>query len=273
MRGDGGASKLLERVRRRVGEELSMPPRRCEEHYRHELKYLISYGQKADLNLRLAPLLEQDSHARGGCYMIRSLYFDDYWNTAYQEKVDGVLMRKKYRIRIYDYSDRVIKLERKRKRDSWIYKEDAPLTRGEFEQILAGDYDFLLRSPYPLCREFYIECICNMMRPRTIVDYEREPWVMDEGTVRITFDMNVRAAVGSFDIFDATLPALPVLEPGKLVMEVKFTEFCPQLVRDMVPPGAAELTAVSKYCLCYEKTAYLRGFNYWESDFENRGDI
>ena len=64
-----------------------------------------------------------------------------------------------------------------------------------------------------------------------------------------------------------------VLEPGKLVMEVKFTEFCPQLVRDMVPPGAAELTAVSKYCLCYDKTAYLRGFNYWESDFENRGDI
>ena len=41
----------------------------------------------------------------------------------------------------------------------------------------------------------------------------------------------------------------------------------------MVPPGAAELTAVSKYCLCYEKTAYLRGFTYWESDFENRGDI
>ena len=77
--------------------------------------------------------------------------------------------------------------------------------RGEFEQILAGDYGFLLRSPYPLCREFYIECICNMMRPRTIVDYEREPWVMDEGTVRITFDMNVRAAVGSFDIFDGAI--------------------------------------------------------------------
>lgn len=91
----------------------------------------------------------------------------------------------------------MIKLERKKKYGSWIHKEDAPLTRGEFEQILAGDYDFLLRSPYPLCREFYIECICNMMRPRTIVDYEREPWVMDEGTVRITFDMNVRAAVGA----------------------------------------------------------------------------
>ena len=275
MFNDGGnpGTSLLQRVKRRVCEELSVPPSTAKERFRHELKYLISYAQKTDLNVRMAPLLGLDKHASNGGYMIRSLYFDDYWNTAYQEKVDGVLLRKKYRIRIYDYSDRVIKLERKRKSDSWIYKEDAPLTRDEFEQILTGDYDFLLRSPYPLCREFYIECICNMMRPRTIVDYEREPWVMDEGTVRITFDMNVRAAVGSFDIFDATLPALPVLEPGKLVMEVKFTEFCPQLVRDMVPPGAAELTAVSKYCLCYEKTAYLRGFNYWESDFENRGDI
>ena len=93
MRGDGGASKLLERVRRRVGEERSMPPRRCEEHYRHELKYLISYGQKADLNLRLAPLLEQDSHARGGCYMIRSLYFDDMYGSAYGDKSAGLLRR------------------------------------------------------------------------------------------------------------------------------------------------------------------------------------
>lgn len=91
-----------------------------------------------------------------------------------------------------------------------------------------------------------------MMRPRTIVNYEREPWVMDEGTVRITFDMNVRAAVGSFDIFDATLPALPVPEPGKLVMEVKFTEFYPQPVRDMVSPsvGLVRSTLPRSVCRC-----------------------
>ncbi|MFR3925269.1 MAG: hypothetical protein ACLTXI_08690 [Collinsella sp.] len=50
-------------------------------------------------------------------------------------------------MRIYNGSDKVIKLERKKKCGSWIHKEDAPLTRGEFEQILAGDYDFLLWSP------------------------------------------------------------------------------------------------------------------------------
>ena len=93
------------------------------------------------------------------------------------------------------------------------------------------------------------------MRPRTIVDYEREPWIMDEGTVRITFDTDVRAAVGSYDIFDSTLPALSVLEPGKLIMEVKFTEMLPQILRNLLPPQAAEFTAVSKYVLCYEKNA------------------
>ena len=172
-------------------------------------------------------------------------------------------MLKKYRIRIYDYSDRSIKLERKKKFGSYIYKESAPLTREEVEKILAGEYEFLLHSPYSLCREFYIECVSNMMRPRTIVDYDRVPWIMDTGTVRITFDCDVRAAVGGYDIFDPTLAALPVLEPGKLVMEVKFTELLPQIIRDLLPPQSAEFTAVSKYVLCYEKTRYLNGFEYW----------
>ena len=106
--------------------------------------------------------------------------------------------------------------------------------------------------------------MCNVMRPRVIVDYEREPWILDAGTVRITFDMNVRAAVGGFDIFDSTLPVLPVLETGKLVMEVKFTEFLPQVVRDLLPGKAQELTSASKYVLCYDKASYLRGFDYWQ---------
>ena len=125
-------------------------------------------------------------------------------------------------------------------------------------------------SPYSLCREFYVECVSNLMRPRTIVDYDRVPWIMDEGTVRITFDSDVRAAVGSYDIFDPSLPTLPVLEAGKLVMEVKFTEMLPQIVRDLLPPNAQEFTAVSKYVLCYEKSQYLHGFEYWNETQERK---
>ncbi len=233
------------------------------ERYRNEWKYLIDTAQKEVITRRLDPLLQLDRHAQDGGYMIRSLYFEDYYNSAYEEKDAGVLQRKKYRIRIYNCSDQSIKLERKKKFGSYIYKESAPLTREEVYRILDGDYSFLLESPHSLCREFYFECTSNVMRPRTIVDYEREPWILDAGTVRVTFDMDVRAAVGSFDIFDPTLPTLSVLEPGKCVMEVKFTEFLPRFVRDILPDRASEFTAVSKYVLCYEKTAYKHGFQYW----------
>ena len=233
------------------------------EKYRHEWKYLIDTAQKELICQRLFPFLQLDKHAVGGGYMIRSLYFDDYFNTAYEEKDAGVLERKKYRIRIYNCSDSSIKLERKKKFGSYIFKEDAPLTRDEVYKILDGDYDFLLQSKYPLCREFYFECVSNVMRPRTIVDYDREPWTLEEGTVRITFDMDVRAAIGNYDIFDPTLPTLPVLEDGKCVMEVKYTEFLPKVIRDVLPDRASEFTAVSKYVLCYEKTEYMNSFKYW----------
>ncbi len=233
------------------------------ERYRNEWKYLIDTSQKELVCKRLSPILKLDKHAKNGGYMLRSLYFDDYFNTAYEEKDAGVKLRKKYRIRIYNCSDSSIKLERKKKYGAYIFKESASLTKEEVYKIIDGDYDFLLQSDKSLCREFYYECVSNVMRPRTIVDYDREPWIMDEGTVRITFDMDVRAAIGSFDIFDPTLPALPVLEPGKCVMEVKFTEFLPTAVKDILPDRASEFTAVSKYVLCYEKTEYMNSFKYW----------
>ena len=244
--------------------------KKSKECFRNEWKYLISTSEKDLLELRMRYILKKDPHAGDNGYMIRSLYFEDYFNSAYEEKESGILMRKKYRIRIYDDSDRSIKLERKKKYGSYIYKESAPLTKEEFYKILNGEYEFLLTSKYPLCREFYIECISNLMRPRTIVDYERVPWIMDEGPVRITFDSDVRAAVGGYDIFDSTLPTLPVLEHGKTIMEVKFTEMLPQIVKDLLLPNAQEFTAVSKYVLCYEKSQYLHGFEYWNETQERK---
>ena len=241
--------------------------------YRNEWKYLVSWGEKELITSRIAPLLHPDPNAVNGGYLIRSLYFDDYWNTAYEQKDAGVLERKKYRIRIYNYSDRSIKLERKKKYGAYIYKQSAKITRSEFEAILAGDYNFLLKSSQPLLQEFYVECRCHNLRPRTIVDYEREPWILDAGTVRITFDQNVRAAVGSFDIFDPSLPCLSVIDPGRLVMEVKFTEFLPKFVQDILPPQRAEMTAGSKYGLGYEKTPYLHGDGYWAGDGHDTPDI
>ena len=220
--------------------------------FRHELKYLINNGEYEALKVRLSKVLTLDPNASGGEYTIRSLYFDDINNSAYEEKDMGIFFRKKYRIRIYNYLDNSIKLERKLKQGQYIYKESASLTRDETEEIINGEYGFLLEKEQNLCREFYYECISNFMRPKVIVDYERTPFVMDEGTVRITFDKNLRAAADNFDIFDADLPAFNIFQENKMILEVKYTEFLPKHVKEMITPASSEYTAASKYTMCRE---------------------
>ena len=192
------------------------------EQYRNEWKYYISLWEAELLKERLLPFMEVDPHARDGKYTIRSLYFDDYWDSSYEEKMMGVDNRKKWRIRIYDFRDSSIKLERKKKWNSYIYKESAEITREEFDRLMAGDYGFLLRHREPLCQEFYYECMVNLMRPKVIVDYEREPLIRQEGDVRITFDGDVRAAIAGFDIFtkgDSGSVAVYLENPDAAVLE------------------------------------------------------
>ena len=80
---------------------------------RHELKYFINPAELEALRARLQPVMDLDRHCRNGePYAIRSLYLDDIDNSAYYDKVAGVMSRDKYRIRIYRYSDQEIFLER-----------------------------------------------------------------------------------------------------------------------------------------------------------------
>lgn len=227
--------------------------------FRNEQKYLINYKDYALLRTRLKNILSVDSHVdQNNSYTVRSLYFDDYFNHSYHDKYAGINDRSKYRIRIYNNSDRSIKLEKKVKVGHYNYKEVASLTRAEVNDILQGNYRFLLESPDKLKKIFYHECVTNVMRPRVIVDYEREPYLFQAGDVRITFDRNVRAGLAGYDIFDLSLPMIETLDPGFLILEVKFTEFLPELIRKIIPSKGSEYIAVSKYILCCDKTLHQR---------------
>ena len=224
--------------------------------FRNEWKYYLSLWDCQAQKERFQTVMRRDPHAVNGLYSIRSLYFDDYWNSSYNDKMSGVNYRQKYRLRIYNCSDSAILLERKIKLGNYIHKDSARLTRQEFEWIMEGRYDFLLKHDKRLCQEFWYECTSNLMRPKVIVDYEREPFILPEGDVRITFDSNVRAAAPENDLFDPSLPTYEMIPYGKTIMEVKFTEFLPAVIREVIPPGEQEFSAISKYTLCYEKLCY-----------------
>lgn len=230
--------------------------------YRHEQKYLINFQDYKLIQLRLKELLARDEYVHhDGSYTVRSLYFDDYYNRAYHDKYMGVPSRVKYRIRVYNQSETPIRLERKIKQDRYIHKQTALLTKGEFYKILDGDYGFLFESTNLFHKIFYHECVSNLLRPRVMVEYEREPYVLDAGNVRVTFDLNVRAGVEGFDLFNIEMPMIEALDPGMLVMEVKFTEFLPNIIRKLLPHEATDYAAVSKYILCCDKTMH-KGFSH-----------
>lgn len=240
--------------------------------YRHELKYFINLPEYALLRQRLAAVMRRDPHVGpSGEYMVRSLYFDDYWNTAYQDKENGTFVRKKYRIRIYDHRDTQIFLERKAKVGDYIHKDSAPLSRADVEAIVAGDYGVLRRRRESLLLEFYFECTANLMRPRVIVDYDREPFVMDAGEVRLTFDKHVRAGMGRLALFDADLPTAEVMPADRLILEVKYTSFLPKMLRRMLTVRSADLTAASKFMMCCDAAARDKTIQYAEGLQWQRG--
>ena len=221
--------------------------------YRHEIKYLISLGEAEFLATRLRLTLSQDPHAvkNGGTYFIRSLYFDTPFEKAVGEKADGVEFRDKYRIRIYDMSDKVIKFERKHKNGQFIGKKSLLITRQQCDAILAGEYRFLLHRQEAAAAELYAALRTECWRPKVLVDYDREPFVFPLEDVRVTIDRNIRTGLRCTDLFDPHTPTFPATEfPDACILEVKFNKYLPSYVRSLLQVNAASHTAASKYLYC-----------------------
>ena len=227
--------------------------------FRHELKFLISESEEKALQERWKPIISYDKHAGPHGYTIRSLYFDDYYGAALYDKLAGVSDRVKYRIRIYDGKDDVIRLERKEKVGAYINKTGAGLNRQELSSLLQGNTSEFLTRPEKLCQDFYLEIVTKGLHPVVLVDYERVPFVFPYGDVRVTFDEHVRAGAFCGDLFDMETPAYEVLPPGTCILEVKFTEYLPDEVRDLLPTSDAARVAASKYVMCLQKRAEMLG--------------
>ena len=218
--------------------------------FRHEFKYLITPHEYYVLKSRLAPIMRSDPHAQDGGYHIRSLYFDDAYDSSLNEKGAGVYFREKFRIRVYDKSKKIIKLERKGKCGSHIDKEMASLSLDEYYSILNGDTAFLANTNEPLLKLFYSRIATNLLKPAVIVDYYRDPLIYPVSEVRVTFDKKISTVSGSLDIFDFDSHIdIPTEYFDSVVLEVKFNNILPDIVRDRLCVRSTN-QAVSKYVLC-----------------------
>jgi hypothetical protein len=221
--------------------------------FRHELKYIIDMHDFAHLKSRLVRVLQKDPFADSqNRYHVRSLYFDDKDDTFLSDKINGVEQRVKYRIRIYNKSQRTIKFEKKAKVNNYIRKQSTLITSGQCLDILKNNTAFLFAADGELTCELYLAFKTRLLRPVVIVDYMREAYVYPPCNARITFDMDLAYRAGSNDLFNGRLPCVGVLSRPALIMEIKYGAFFPDVITALLKGVHKTKQAVSKYALCRE---------------------
>ncbi len=216
--------------------------------YRHECKHEITYSDMLALRARLSAIAFPDPNAREGSYMIRSLYFDNLYDKALREKLDGVNRRDKFRIRLYNGDESLIKLEKKSKLNGLCSKQSAVITAAEAQRIVSGDIAWMAVDSRQLVAELYSRMQSEGLRPRTVVDYTREPFVYPAGNVRVTLDYDIRTGLSCTDFLSEHCTTVPT--GGAIILEVKWDEFLPCVISDAVQLGNTRTAAFSKYAAC-----------------------
>ncbi len=225
--------------------------------YRHEWKHELNFSDMIAIRQRLRVVAKPDPNAVDGKYFIRSLYFDNLADKALREKLDGVNRREKFRIRYYNENISIIHLEKKSKCNGLGTKDSANLTDKEAQDIVDGRLNWMMDSGQRLIQELYCKMNSQGLRPKTIVDYTREPFIFRPGNVRVTLDYNIRTGLTATDFLNAiaiasitgeaiTIPA----RDAPIILEVKWDEFLPEIIRDAVQLKGRHTAAFSKYAAC-----------------------
>lgn len=216
--------------------------------YRQEQKYIVSGADRALLLCRLRASLQPDPYSvDNGLYQVRTLYFDDAFDSALFDSFSGAPEREKYRLRMYNSDTGFLRLEKKIKRYSGGQKPDALLTPEECRKLLRGDYEFLGEKTEPFLLAAYAAARAGELTPRSVVDYTRAAFYHPAGNVRVTVDSNVRVSRNTDAFFSEPFTGTPALEDGACVLEVKFDTFLPDFIRDMLGMGDRPRVAMSKY--------------------------
>lgn len=216
---------------------------------REEKKFLIGIEEVIRQSHKLDQVMIPDPHNETTGYIVRSLYFDTPFDDDFEEKLAGVELRRKIRLRIYDPSDQVAKLEMKQKQGARQLKRSLTVSRADAERLIQGDLSPLLSYSEPFAAEMHAYMQMKCYRPKTIVEYKRKAYIARENNIRVTFDSLVESTESSFDLFSEKLNMNYVLDQYDVVMEVKFNGFLLEYIRGLINSIDRSEMSVSKYVL------------------------
>lgn len=214
---------------------------------RTEKKYNITIIQQNMLLRRLSSIMKMDKNCPSHGYLVRSLYFDSIYDNDYFDKIYGLELRKKIRLRIYSPDQEQVKLELKQKQGANQKKSSLFITKELAEKMIQGNYTGLMEHPSELSTEFYHLMETGVYRPKCIVDYHRIAFAEDSNDIRITFDFEIGTSLDYNNFFGKDLSLLPVRKEP--VLEVKYNGFLLSNIKQILDIADASELAISKYMM------------------------
>lgn len=216
---------------------------------RQEKKFLITLPQMYEYGAYLAQVLHEDPHNHGDGYPIRSLYFDSLDDRDFEEKEDGVELRRKIRLRNYGPNTSFAMLEMKQKEGPMQKKRSLRVSREDAIELSKGHYDVLLKYKDPFAGELFGVMEMLAYQPKSVVEYKRRAFIAKENNIRVTFDHHIIATESCMDIFSENLLQNAVLDPYLAVLEVKYNGFLLSYIKDLLKVCDESESSVSKYAL------------------------
>ena len=234
---------------------------------RLEYKYLVRNEDLDRLRIKLFPFVETDEFIKeesGNEYTVRSIYFDSSKFNFYHEKIDGIKIRKKLRIRSYDSQDdnNLVFLEVKNKYDNFIGKNRSPIPYHDLANLLKTksiESYTLTNNGYVNSikdgEKFFHHILRDDLKPTILIVYEREAFFSKfDKSLRITFDKNLRfydrPNMNSLYKDNDLETALP----SHFTLEIKFNSGYPKWLQEIVQEFGLVRRSVSKYTICIDSS-------------------
>lgn len=216
---------------------------------RKEKKFIITLDEYYRIKNKLENVIKLDNNSNEEGYIVRSLYFDTIDDSDYENKMDGLELRRKIRLRNYGPNSNFAKLEIKQKQGEFQKKRSLKLKKEDAIELINGNYSVLLKSNESFAYECY--CLMNMYcyKPKAVIEYKRKAFVVKENKIRITLDHDIIATESNFNIFDSNLNQNSMMNNFYVILEVKYNGFLLSYIKDLLDDCNKSELSVSKYCL------------------------
>ena len=232
---------------------------------RYEFKYFVSNNVANsifDIAQNFMNLDKFASKIKGKSYFVRSLYFDNSQYDNFFEKVDGMQIRKKFRLRTYDnrFNNKSnFYLEMKGRKQDRIIKKRVKIENEDLEYFhsFKNMNELQLKYNSDLINDFIFSEKRKKIKPKILVDYFRKPLINKYGLYfRLTLDSKIVVSKSN-NLFNDKSFCFPIkYSPGYTILEVKFERSIPAWFHRVVQSFSLNRKSISKFvigvCECKE---------------------